>query len=239
MKILSLDTSGTVVSVAYLENDIIIGEFSLNCKKKHSQTLLPMIDIIVDMAEIDIKCIDAIAISYGPGSFTGLRIGSSTAKGIGLALQKPIIEIPTMEAMAFQLYRSRGLICPIMDARRQQVYNGIYLFNKDSFETIIDQRVISVAELIEELNSMDHKLTKEGIVLLGDGITEAQELFYRKLKVPYCIAPPHTKLQRAAAVASLGALYFEKGRTVSASSHAPLYLRKSQAEQGNQKDTKH
>ena len=135
MKILGLDSSGLVASVAIIEDGEMRGEYTINYKKTHSQTLLPMLDEIVKMLEFDLETIDAIAVAGGPGSFTGLRIGSATAKGLGLALNKPLIHIPTVDGMAYQLFGNGGLICPIMDARRNQVYTGIYRFEKD-FEIV-------------------------------------------------------------------------------------------------------
>ena len=128
MKILGLDSSGIVASVAIVEEDNLIAEYTVNYKKTHSQTLLPMLDELAKMTELDMDTIDAIAVAAGPGSYTGLRIGSATAKGLGLALKKPLVEIPTVDALAYNLYDAKALICPIMDARRSQVYTGIYRF---------------------------------------------------------------------------------------------------------------
>ena len=134
MKILGLDSSGIVASVAIVEDDVLIAEYTVNYKKTHSQTLLPMLDEIAKMTELDLNSIDAIVVAAGPGSFTGLRIGSATAKGLGLALKKPLIAIPTVEGLAYNLYDISGLICPIMDARRKQVYTGIYRFTDHQAE---------------------------------------------------------------------------------------------------------
>ena len=134
MRILALDSSGLVASVAVVESGSenadpqTIAEYTVNYKKTHSQTLLPMLDEIVKMTELDLETVDAIAVAAGPGSFTGLRIGSATAKGLGLALNKPLIHIPTLEGLAFNLCGTDRLVCPIMDARRGQVYTGIYRF---------------------------------------------------------------------------------------------------------------
>ena len=118
MKILGLDSSGLVASVAIVEDNDLKGEYTVNYKKTHSQTLLPMLDEVAKMIELDLNSIDAIAVSGGPGSFTGLRIGSATAKGLGLALGKPLIHIPTVDALAYNLAGNRDNICPLMDARR-------------------------------------------------------------------------------------------------------------------------
>ena len=133
MRILALDSSGLVASVAVVEDgavdDQVIAEYTVNYKKTHSQTLLPMLDEIVKMTELDLHTVDAIAVAGGPGSFTGLRIGSATAKGLGLALEKPLIHIPTLEGLAYNLCGIADVVCPIMDARRGQVYAGIYEFD--------------------------------------------------------------------------------------------------------------
>ena len=126
MRILGVDSSGMVASVALVEDDLLVAEYSVNYKKTHSQTLLPMLDEIVKMTELDLNTIDAIAVAAGPGSFTGLRIGAATVKGLGLALEKPVISVPTCHGLAYNLWGSDKLICPIMDARRSQVYTGIY-----------------------------------------------------------------------------------------------------------------
>lgn len=124
MRILGIESSSLVASVAVVTDDMVTAEYTVNFKKTHSQTLLPMLDEIVRMVELDLETVDAIAVSGGPGSFTGLRIGSATGKGLGLALKKPLIHIPTVDAMAYGMYGYAGLVCPIMDARRNQVYTG-------------------------------------------------------------------------------------------------------------------
>ena len=130
MRILGIESSSLVASVALVTDDVLTAEYTMNFKKTHSQTLLPMLDEIANMLELDLNTIDAIAVAAGPGSFTGLRIGSATGKGLGLALKKPLIHIPTVDAMAYNLYGCPDLICPIMDARRNQVYTGLYRFRQ-------------------------------------------------------------------------------------------------------------
>ena len=145
--------------------------------------------------------------SGGPGSFTGLRIGSATAKGLGLALNKPLIHIPTLDATAYNLFGASGLICPIMDARRNQVYTGIYRFERE-FETVMDQDAMDMGELIGKLNGMG-----ERVIFLGDGVPVYEKQIAEKMSV-----------------AALGAVYFAEGKTETAMEHKPDYLRKSQAE---------
>lgn len=225
MKILVLDSSGLVASVAIMEEDVLIGEYTMNHKKTHSQTLLPMLDEVVKMTETDLESIDAIAIAKGPGSFTGLRIGSATAKGLGLALKKPIISVPTVDALAYNLFGTSGYVCPIMDARRNQVYTGTYQWENDTFTVIEEQCARSIDETIEALNAMGQPVT-----FLGDGVPVFKERILEMMQVPVTFAPAHLSRQRAGAVGSLAMEYFKAGKIETATEHGPDYLRKSQAE---------
>lgn len=224
MRILGIESASLVASVAVVTGDELTAEYTVNLKKTHSQTLLPMIDEVLRMLEIELDAVDAIAVSAGPGSFTGLRIGSATGKGLGLALGKPLIHIPTIDAMAYNLYGASGLICPIVDARRNQVYTGLYHF-MDKFETVKEQYGAEIKDLIEEINAIGEK-----VIFLGDGVPVHQKLIEESIKVPCAFAPAHVNRQRGASVAALGAVYYGEGRTESARDHKPDYLRKSQAE---------
>lgn len=225
MKILALDSSGLVASAAVTEDDILLAEYTICYKKTHSQTLLPMLDEIRKNIELDMNTIDAIAVSAGPGSFTGLRIGSATAKGLGLALGKPLIAVPTLEAMACNLYDTPGLICPIMDARRRQVYTGIYQFKDHQIQVVRDQAAKGIDELIEEVNALG-----ESAVFLGDGVPVFRSQIEEKVTVPFSFAPVHLNKQKAGAVAALAAIYYKEGKIQTAAEHRPDYLRVSQAE---------
>ena len=224
MKILGIESSSLVASAAIVTDDILTAEYTVNFKKTHSQTLLPMIDEIVRMTETELETIDAIAVSGGPGSFTGLRIGSATAKGLGLALKKPLIHISTVDAMAWNLWGARGLVCPIMDAKRNQVYTGIYRM-ENGLEAVKEQCAMDMRALAEELNRLG-----EPVIFLGDGVPVYKEIIEECVKLPVAFAPAHLNRQRAAAVAALGAIYFAEGKTETAAEHGPDYLRKSQAE---------
>ncbi len=225
MKILALDSSGLVASVAVATEDILLAEYTVNYKKTHSQTLLPMLDEVARMIELDLKTIDVIAVAAGPGSFTGLRIGSATAKGLGLALNKRLVHIPTVDALAYNLYGCGKYICPLMDARRNQVYTGIYRFDGDEMQIVRQQSPMAVEEIAGKLNALGGE-----VVFLGDGVPVYREMLSSLMKVPYSFAPAHMNRQRAAAVAALAVRYVQKGRTESAAEHAPDYLRLSQAE---------
>lgn len=224
MRILAIESSSLVASVAIVEDGVTLAEYTANFKMTHSQTLLPMIDSMVSLFGIDLSTIDVIAVSGGPGSFTGLRIGSATAKGLGLALDKPLIHVPTLDGTAYNLYGAKGLICPIMDARRNQVYTGIYRFEQE-FEVVMEQDAMDMGELIEKLNGMG-----ERVIFLGDGVPVHEKKIRELMTVPFDLAPAHMNRQRAASVAALGAVYFAEGKIETAAEHGPDYLRKSQAE---------
>lgn len=231
MKILGLDSSGLVASVAVVEDDgensNLVAEYTVNYKKTHSQTLLPMLDAIAQMTELDLSTVDAIAVAGGPGSFTGLRIGSATAKGLGLALNKPLVHIPTVDALAYNLYGTEKLICPLMDARRNQVYTGIYEFQGEKLRALEPQMAVGIEEIAEKLCRLGRE-----VIFLGDGVPVFRKRLTEELMkdVPFSFAPAHVNKQRAGAVAMLAVSYVRAGKTETAAEHRPDYLRLSQAE---------
>ena len=228
---LALDSSGLVASVAVVEKDgeetSTIAEYTVNYKKTHSQTLLPMLDEIAHMTELDLNTVDAIAVAGGPGSFTGLRIGSATAKGLGLALKKPLIHIPTLEGLAYNLWGTDKIVCPIMDARRGQVYTGIYEFDGNELRVLEDQMAVSIEELGEKL-----KQYSRPVVFLGDGVPVFRKRLVTEImpESDLHFAPASMNRQRAASVGSLAIRYYEEGKMETAVEHQPDYLRVSQAE---------
>ncbi len=224
MRILGIDTSSLVASVALVTEETVTAEYTVNYKKTHSQTLLPMIDAMADMLDMDLRTIDAIAVCSGPGSFTGLRIGAATAKGFGLAWKKPLVPVPTLEAMAYNLWGSGEMLCPMLDARRNQVYTGLYRCHR-GLEVIKPQSAMDMGELVSLLESMG-----EPVIFSGDGVPVYRKQIEADLKVPFAFAPAPNNRQRAASVAALGAEYLKKGVWVTAAEFRPDYLRKSQAE---------
>ncbi|MCR5143757.1 MAG: tRNA (adenosine(37)-N6)-threonylcarbamoyltransferase complex dimerization subunit type 1 TsaB [Lachnospiraceae bacterium] len=238
MKILGIESSGLVASVAVLEEGIIQGEFTTNFKKTHSQTLLPMLDILKDTLELDLDTVDAIAVAAGPGSFTGLRIGSATAKGVALAMDKPIIAVPTLEAMACNFYGSDKLICPIMDARRNQVFTGLYRFENDDLDIVMDQCPLDINELLDKINQLlgdgesaetDLGQIKE-VVFLGDGVNVQRQTIEDNCKVKYSFAPAHLAYQSASSLCVRAVTYYNEGKAINSDDFRPEYLRVSQAE---------
>lgn len=225
MKILAIDSSGLVASVAIVTENELIGEYTINYKKTHSQTLLPMLDAVVKMVELDLKDIDAIAVAMGPGSFTGLRIGSSTAKGLGLALNKPIIEIPTVDGLAYNVGATDYIICPLMDAKRNQVYTGLFQYVEGEFQVVKQQCAVALTDILDEINDKGKK-----VMFLGDGVPVYKEQIVEDIKVPYVFSQVHLARQRAGAIGALACGYYKDGKMVAARDHKPEYLRLSQAE---------
>lgn len=230
MRILGIESSSLVASVALVTDEILTAEYTVDFKKTHSQTLLPMIDEVAQMLELDLNTIDAIAVAGGPGSFTGLRIGAATAKGLGLALEKPLIHVPTVDALAYNLWGARELVCPMMDARRRQVYTGLYRMDPE-METELEQTAMDAGKLAQLLNDRG-----EAVIFLGDGVPVYRPLLEEQLIIPHFYAPAHMNRQRASAVAALGKLAMEQGGRfggaflVSSDDFEPDYLRKPQAE---------
>lgn len=225
MKILAIESSGLAASAAIVTEDKVVAQYSVNFKKTHSQTLLPMIDEIVKMTETELEELDALAVTMGPGSFTGLRIGAATVKGLGLALNLPVVEIPTVDAMAYNITGTDMLVCPMMDAKRSQVYTGLYEFEKDELKVVKEQMAVAVEDILALVNEQGR-----GVIFLGDGAESYKEKIEELVKVPYMFAPVHMMHQNAAATGALAIKYFKEGRYVSAADHVPVYLRLSQAE---------
>ena len=225
MKILALDASGIVASVAIASEEEIIAEYTIKHKKTHSQTLLPMIDKVLQFAEVDLKDIEYIAATEGPGSFTGLRIGAATAKGLSQALDIPIVNIPTLEALAYNVVDSDKLICPIMDARRGNVFAAVYRRSNESLEVVREQEALPIEELVNDINSLG-----KNIIFVGDGINVHKEYIRHNLRADYVFAPTYAREQKASSVVGVAFDYIKNNKYVQSKDFKPVYLRKSQAE---------
>ncbi len=230
LKILAIDSSGITASCAITEDDTVLAEYTVSYKKTHSETLMPMIDAVCSMTDTDIALIDAVAVAKGPGSFTGLRIGSATAKGIAGAAGKPVIPVPTVDALAMNLWGCEDIIVPLMDARRNETYSGIYTFENGRLKTIREQNAGPVDDVIRELGIIGKR-----VVFLGDGVPVFRDRIEEKLKTGHLFAPASCNRQRASCVGVLAAIYHSEGRYESASAHKPEYLRMSQAERERMK----
>ena len=231
--ILAIDSSSLVATVAIVSRDTVIAEYTTNLEKTHSQTLLPMIDEIFKMTGLDKKNLKAVAVTNGPGSFTGLRIGAATAKGITLALNIPIISIPTLEATAYNMNFTEKLICPIMDARRHQVYTGIFRCKETTLEAVMPSNAMALEDFLSELNKLG-----EEVVFIGDGIPVFKDEIDKELNVKHFFARQPFARQRAACVGSLAWDYYDEGKVMDSDAFAPMYYRLSQAEREKNEKSK-
>ncbi len=226
MKVLALDTSGLVASVAFADDNVILSEYTTNFKKTHSVTLMPMIQDMCRMLDMDVETIDCIGVSGGPGSFTGLRIGSATAKGLAHAWNIPIASVPTLEVLANNIDHTECLICPMLDARRGQVYSAIYEYKENEIVPLTEMMAIELPPLIALLRDFQKK-----VIFLGDGVKPNLEKIQELMEdASYIMAAPQNNIQRAATLATLALRYAKAGKVQTYLDHVPIYLRKSQAE---------
>lgn len=225
MKILGIDSSGLTASVAVMSEGILTGEYTIHNKKTHSQTLLPMISDMLLMAEIKPEELDGIAVSAGPGSFTGLRIGASTAKGLAWTLGIPVVPVSSLMGLAANVTQRGAVVCPIMDARRNQVYFGIYRITEGLPEVLLEPEAAAIEDAIACAGRIG-----EEIIYIGDGVPVFEDKIRELCQGGVRFMEPVNCYQRGASVAAVGSLLFEKKQVVEAEDFAPVYLRKSQAE---------
>ncbi|CEQ25228.1 tRNA (adenosine(37)-N6)-threonylcarbamoyltransferase complex dimerization subunit type 1 TsaB [Paraclostridium sordellii] len=224
MKILGIDTSTHSTSVCIIEDEKLICEYTVNTKKTHSQKLMVMIESMVKESDLNIKDIDSIAICIGPGSFTGLRISMATAKAIAQVRNLPIIAVNSLESLAFNMNLCDKIICPILDAQRNQVYTGKYKFENGEFKTIEDIKVIEIEALIEELSNKN-----EDFILVG----EATILYKEKLEPikNIHVSSVSNNVSKASSLCAIGAIKYNNDKDVyNCYTVNPMYIRKSQAE---------
>ena len=217
MKILAIESAAKSVGAAVISGDTLLSEQFLNCGLTHSQTLMPLVDGVLSAAGLTMADVDGIAISSGPGSFTGVRIGLGTAKGLALGAGKPLYPVPTLLGLAYNVASYEGTIVPIMDARRGEVYTATYHSEGGVLTEITPMRAIALSALLEELSEA---------LFVGDGVTVHKEAIIEKMGKGAKFAPDHLLHHRAASVAMAA-------KTVAAKSPhdaEPFYLRLSQAE---------
>lgn len=224
MKILAIDTTSSPVSVALLNDGLLMGEFFLNVKSTHSCTLLPLIDTLLKTTSTDINDIDVFAADTGPGSFTGVRIGVSSVKGMSMPTNKPCAAVSTLEAMAYNLPFSNGTVCSLMDARCSQVYNAMFRLDGGKPQRLTPDRALSIDELKEELKSYSGT-----VYLVGDGA----EMFWNSYTDKPCnmvLTPENIRYQRAYGTAKAAENLAAENRLCSSLELQPFYLRLPQAE---------
>lgn len=217
MNIFAMDTSTLTATVAVLTDEKLLGEFSVSNKLTHSQTIMPMTDTLLKTASLTLNDIDVFAVSVGPGSFTGLRIGMATVKTFAQALNKPIIGVSSLDAVAHSFSFTDAVICPVMDARRSEVYNALYRNGRE----IVAPRALHIDKLLEELKN-------EKVIFAGDGVLIHKD----KLAVSpdWSIAPQHLLLPKASSLAYAAQIRALNNDFDDLYNLNPVYLRKSQAE---------
>lgn len=222
MKVLALDTSTKTGSIAITEGANVLAESIISIDYTHSETLLPSLKNILEATGIELGDIDLFALTVGPGSFTGIRIGVSTVKGLAMSLDKPVTGVSTIEALANNFPLSALPVVPILDARKGEVYTGRFEWNDNRMEKLSEERAISPEELLDEID--------EKTLFAGDGLLKYGDLIEERLGTLAAKAPPSHNFIRSSVVASLGLREFEAGRILDLVSFTPFYLRKSEAE---------
>ncbi len=222
MKILAFDSTAITASVAVTDGEKLLGEITLNNGNTHSETLLPMAESLFRMLSITTADIDLFACSTGPGSFTGVRIGAATLKGMAFGTGKPCVGVSTLEALAYNMRSHKGIICPVMNARRSQVYTAIFESDGEKLVRITEDMAIGADELDEKLSQYNAP-----VYLCGDGIEVATECF-KSTKIEK--TPERLRYQSAYSVAEVALEMYKDGKSVSDAELTATYLRLSQAE---------
>ncbi len=230
MYILAIDSATPVAGVALIHDKKLIREDFVNFKKTHSETLMPMADKVLHDCEIEIKDLAAIAVTIGPGSFTGLRIGLAAAKGLSLASAKPLIGVSTLDVLAHNLAYTNSLVCPLLDARKQEVYTAFYDGGGLYPQRLTKDMACSPEELVKQLIEKADQTSKENIILMGDGYSPYAQFFQDALQERLSIPPPHLMLPRAAALGSLACRRWEQASFDDVLTLRPVYVRLSEAE---------
>lgn len=223
MRILALDCASVSASVALLEDETVLGEGFINVKLTHSQTLLPMVEQLLQNTKTTIQEVDAFAVTVGPGSFTGVRIGVAAIKGMADAVKKSCYAVSALEASAYPFEDFKGIVCPLMDARRDQVYTALF---KDG-ERLLEDSAMSTAELLEILK----KFPNEKVLLVGDGAQKGYDAFYQKDAERFILCKPQFRYVRASSVGFLAEKQKNNGiHAIPSQQLLPLYLRLPQAQ---------
>lgn len=223
MIVLSTDTSSKVATVALLKDNELLGEYVISNKKEHSVILMPMIEKLLADCNLNISDIDGYVVSKGPGSFTGLRIGMATIKGLALGSNKPYVSISSLNALAYSLSNFNGLICPIMDALRENVYVALYKSTNNKLETILEPTSMDIDKLMDYLKEKNEK-----IIFTGDAAIK-HESFIKENFPNAVFAPTHLNIVRASSLAEIG-LHMLQNKIYDEPNSAPEYLKKPQAQ---------
>lgn len=231
MYVLAIDTSTESGSVALLKDSQVILETNINSGLNHSQTILPAVSDTLKAAGLGTAEIDLFAVTTGPGSFTGLRIGTSIIKGLALAASKPVVSVSTLDAVARNLFAAALPICPFMDAKRGQVYAGLYKCRTDGLpERIIPETLADPRQFLERIQNR--------VILTGNGINPYQTIIQEVLSGRYLLAPSNMHFIRASSVGLIAVEKFKKGELTDVMVLTPGYLRSSEVQVGGKQHEK-
>ncbi len=220
---MGMETSTKSISLALADDTGLRGEMLLNVEAHHSTTLLYLMDILLTQAGYSLEQADAIAVGVGPGAFTSLRVGISAAKGLGLALDKPLVGVSTLETLAWGLSFCQHYICPILDARKKQVYTALYHWQDDKLVQIMPEQLLEPAQLAG--------LVSTPVIFTGDAVAAYGDLLARQLGDKAYFAPVPLRYPRAAWTAQLGLEKFKSGQQTDAQDLLPVYIRRPEAEE--------
>ena len=224
MIVLSIDSSTESATCAVLNDEKLLGEAVLNNKKQHSVVLMPMVDSLLNSLQLTISDIDGFVVCKGPGSFTGLRIGMSMIKGLSQGSSKPFVSISSLDALAYNMAYTSGIICPILDALRDNVYTALYRFENSNLVRLSDYMALHIDELIAVLKEYN-----EPVSILGDAADKFKEKLTENISSIY-FAPRFLNIVRASSLGELGYRMLSEGVYDDLYASSPIYLRKSQAE---------
>lgn len=223
MKILGIDTSTRCGSIGLIDGQEVIAEYLLNLPITHSERLLQAIEFVLRESRCLIQELDGWAISLGPGSFTGLRIGVSTVKGLAYATQKPVAGVSSLEVLASQISPTPFLICPILDARKEEVYTALYRYDEmDLLKRCSDYQAKKPDDLVKHI--------KEKVIFVGDGVKTYGNFLKDSLPAFALFPNPSLHLPHGSAVAKLGSKLLERGDCLDLKTFTPIYVRASEAE---------
>ena len=223
MKILAVDTSTRTGSVALLEDDTMVAELQVSSAETHAKRLMAVIDATLDLAGLGLEAVDAFAVTVGPGSFTGLRIGISAVKGLAFATGKPVTGVSTLEALAYQFPWSPGLVCPLLDARKDEVYTALYRCGgRETVEKVSSDCAVRPKEWLERI--------QEDCLFVGDGAVAYKDMIEKIVGRGARFAPFYLHAPRASVVGALGMEQIKRGETADVSELVPFYIRQSDAE---------
>lgn len=225
MIILSIDSTTPIAGLAVVQDQKLMGEYMVNTKNTHSEKLMPMIAALLGELSLTPEDLDAVAVMQGPGSFTGLRIGMATAKGIAQGCGKKLIAVPTLDCLAYNLVEYPGVICPVMNAQKKEVYTALYQTVNGCWERLSDYQAIAAIQLAEHLNSL-----QKDVWFLGDGVSAYEDTFRTVLGERCHIAALHQILPRAASLAALAMQRANTAQFDDLYTAELIYIRKSEAE---------